>query len=103
MSRRKAKQESQPWEILLSTDGAKPEFCCRERSRQGGRGDSAQLRFWKPDDESLIDAASPYSQSEKRAETEGPREDTKKSGGNRCGSGSRSANRGTRGSTSTLG
>jgi hypothetical protein len=31
---RKAKQESQPWEIFLSIDGAKPKLCCRERSRQ---------------------------------------------------------------------
>lgn len=41
---RKAKQESQPWEILLSIDGEKPKFCCRERSRH-----DAEERCWKLD------------------------------------------------------
>jgi len=41
---RKSKQESQPWEIFLSIDGAKPKFCCRERSRQ-----DAEERCWKLD------------------------------------------------------
>jgi len=41
---RKSKQESQPWEIFLSIDGAKPKFCCRERSRQ-----DAEARCWKLD------------------------------------------------------
>ncbi|MGC1685350.1 MAG: hypothetical protein WA734_07010 [Candidatus Acidiferrales bacterium] len=29
-----ATQTAQPWEIFLSIGGAKPKFCCRERSRQ---------------------------------------------------------------------
>jgi hypothetical protein len=41
MSRRKAKQESQPCEIFLSINGAKPKFCCRVRSRQ-----DAEARWW---------------------------------------------------------
>jgi hypothetical protein len=41
---RKAKQESQPWEVFQSIDGAKPEFCCRERSKQ-----DAEARIWKLD------------------------------------------------------
>ena len=41
---RRSKQESQPWEIFLSIDGAKPKFCCRERSRQ-----DAEERCWKLD------------------------------------------------------
>jgi hypothetical protein len=41
---RRAKQESQPWEIFLSIDGAKPKLCCRERSKQ-----DAETRCWKLD------------------------------------------------------
>jgi hypothetical protein len=39
---RRSRQESQPWEIFLSIDGAKPKLCCRERSKQ-----DAETRCWK--------------------------------------------------------
>lgn len=41
---RRSKQESQPWEIFLSIDGAKPKLCCRERSKQ-----DAETRCWQLD------------------------------------------------------
>ena len=37
-----ATQEAQPWEIYKNVSGAKPEFCCRERSKQ-----DAEAQVWK--------------------------------------------------------
>jgi len=39
-----ATQTAQPWEIYVNVNGAKPEFCCRESSKQ-----DAEAQTWKLD------------------------------------------------------
>jgi hypothetical protein len=76
----------------------------RENCNAPGKGCRMDaLSAPESDDESLINTPSPYSQSEKRAETEGRREDTKKSGVTDAVQVAAVRKRATGGSTSTLG